>query len=187
MLTLVRTGFFTFALVLVLALNLVTFAPHAIAAPGQLDLSFNGTGKLVTPIGSSVDAARGMALHPDGGIVVAGACDIGPNLYDFCVARYHPNSSFDATFNGTGRVITPIGSVDDVATAVAPQTDGRIVVAGSCDIGGIRVFCVARYLANSALDLSFNGTGKTTTVLSSANNFAAALAVQDGRAARRSG
>lgn len=36
----------------------------------------------------------------------------------------------DPTFGTGGKVLTPIGSSDDQATAVTLQADGRIVVAG---------------------------------------------------------
>ena len=67
----------------------------AMAVPGALDLSFNGSGKVITPIGSgkvitpigsSTDVANSVALQPDGKIVVAGYCSNGAND-DFCLAR----------------------------------------------------------------------------------------------------
>ena len=40
-------------------------AAPAHAAPGDLDLTFGGTGKVTTPIGSSDDFARPVALQAD--------------------------------------------------------------------------------------------------------------------------
>jgi hypothetical protein len=54
---------------------------------GSLDMSFNTTGKLISPIGASDNAATAVALQPDGKIVVAGYCSNGSNN-DFCLARY---------------------------------------------------------------------------------------------------
>ena len=45
-----------------------------------------------------------------------------------------------------GTVITPIGSSDDEAFAVALQPDGKIVGAGRAVIGGQNVFAVVRLL-----------------------------------------
>jgi uncharacterized delta-60 repeat protein len=52
---------------------------------GSLDTSFNTTGKLISPIGASDNAATAVALQPDGKIVVAGYCSNGSNN-DFCLA-----------------------------------------------------------------------------------------------------
>ena len=41
-----------------------------------------------------------------------------------------PIGSLDTSFNTTGKLISPIGANDGVATAVALQPDGKIVVAG---------------------------------------------------------
>lgn len=61
--------------------------------------------------------------------------------------------------SGSGKVITSIGDGNDKATAVALQTDGKIVVVGTCDNGGLNSFCVARYLPNGQFDRGFNKTG----------------------------
>ena len=48
----------------------------AFAAPGDLDAAgFGaGTGKILTAIGPAYDRAAGIALQPDGKIIVAGPC-----------------------------------------------------------------------------------------------------------------
>ena len=94
-------------------------------------------------------------------------------------------AELDPTFGGTGKVTTPIGFDYDAVSGMAVQDDGKIVVAGQADLTGspnAPHFAVARYNSNGSLDLTFNGTGKTTTVLSAAGDSAAAIAVQsDGR------
>src|SRR5207249_4177864 len=42
------------------------------ASPAGLDVSFNGSGKVITPIGSGSDYAQSVAIQSDGKIVVAG-------------------------------------------------------------------------------------------------------------------
>jgi hypothetical protein len=49
----------------------VMLSAIVLAAPGNLDLTFNGTGKVTTPIGSDRDAANAVAIQPDGKIVAA--------------------------------------------------------------------------------------------------------------------
>ena len=89
----------------------------------------------------------------------------------------------DATFgSGFGTVITPIGSGTDVAYSLALQPDGMIVVAGTCSNGSDYDFCLARYLANGALDTNFNGTGKVITAIGNGNDGAYSIALRpDGK------
>jgi len=54
---------------------------------GTLDLSFSGDGKLTTAVGSAEDYINGVAIQPDGKIVVAGYSWSGTND-DFALARY---------------------------------------------------------------------------------------------------
>ncbi|MDX6583426.1 MAG: hypothetical protein QOI10_2610 [Solirubrobacterales bacterium] len=55
----------------------------------------------------------------------------------------------DTSFGTAGRTTTDVGGTD-VGNAVAFQSDGRIIVAGSTDTGAF----VARYSANGALDVA---------------------------------
>ena len=153
------------------------------AAPGDLDTAGfgSGLGKVMTPIGSNNDVANAVALQPDGKIVVAGNCYNGVNE-DFCLARYLPSGALDTSFNTTGKLMTPIGSIGDIAYALALQPDGKIVVAGYCSNDGNNDFCLARYLPSGALDTSFNATGTVITPIGSSYDYANALALQpDGK------
>jgi uncharacterized delta-60 repeat protein len=142
------------------------FALTRYNADGSLDTSFNGTGKLVTDIGSA-DWGIGysVTVQPDGKIVVAGESD-GINGFDFALARYNLNGSPDTSFNGTGKLVTDIGSGDwDSGYSVTVQSDGRIIVAGD-SLGGNAYssdFALVRYNPNGSLDTTFNGTGKVLT------------------------
>jgi len=150
---------------------------------GTLDTSFGGTGKVVTPVGSSSDdVAASVAIQADGKIVVAGYSYYGATV-DFAVVRYNSNGSLDTSFNGTGKVITPIGtSSTDYAAEVAIQSDGKIVAAGGSN-GGNYDFAVVRYNLNGTLDTSFNGTGIVVTPIgTSSTDYAAEVAIQaDGK------
>jgi len=62
--------------------------------------------------------------------------------------------------------------------AIALQTDGKIVAAGSI----FRSFALARYMPDGSLDTSFGSGGKVTTSLDGGVNAAKAFAVQsDGK------
>src|SRR5262249_12999563 len=87
------------------------FAPVRLNPNGALDASLGGTGKVITNLGSAADYARGVAVMPDGRIVVAGYTK-GVSNYDFAVVRYLPNGTLDTSFGGTGKIVTDLGGDD---------------------------------------------------------------------------
>src|SRR5262245_12185892 len=91
--------------------------------PGELDPSFGGDGKVTTDfnIGGYGDTAFGMALQPDGKILV-----VGVSNNNFAVVRYRTDGSLDPNFDGDGKVITDVGSYE-IAYRVALQPDGKII------------------------------------------------------------
>lgn len=134
---------------------------------GTLDESFSGNGyafanfALPGPLVRSVDEAYAVALQPDGGIVVAGRAERAVDDFDVAVARFLADGTRDDSFGSNGRVAFGIdddGATFDEATAVAIQTDGRIVVAGTSATGDSRML-VARLTADGQPDGSFNLTG----------------------------
>ena len=144
---------------------------------GSLDPSFNGTGRLTTSVGSGDDTGSSVALQSDGKIVVAGTSSAGGKS-SFAVARYNDDGSLDASFNGTGKATTAIGSGDDICYSMALQGDGKIVVAGSTSNGSKRSFAVVRYKVDGSLDTSFNGTGKAATSVGSSDDVCYGVALQ---------
>ena len=133
------------AIVVAFSCALLTPCAHAMPGqPGTLDTTWNGTGKVITAIGSDNDRATSMTLQPDGKVLLAGNCSNGANN-DFCAARYLANGTLDSTWNGTGKVITPIGSSNDYANAMTLQPDGKVLLAGYCANGFNYDFCALRY------------------------------------------
>ena len=148
---------------------------------GSLDTTWNGTGKVTTSIVTGSNSANAITLQPDGKVLLAGTCDNGTD-YDFCVARYLSNGTIDTTWNGTGTVITPIGTGSDYATSITLQPDGKVLLAGYCDRGGNFDFCAARYLASGTLDTTWNLTGKVITYLGGGDDIANSMTLQaDGK------
>ncbi len=141
---------------------------------GSLDASFDQDGKRIDNVGDRGGTGEAVALQEDGKIVVAGTSSNG-----FAVFRSNPDGSADTTFSGDGKVTTVIESFD-YGKAVAVQADNKIVVAGLSysSVTSTYSIAVARYDANGALDLSFNGTGIVTTILDFYSD-AIALALQD--------
>lgn len=130
------------------------------ASNGQLDTTFNSTGVLRIPLGSDSASVNSLVLQADGKYVLAGQCSNGTNL-DFCMARVTAAGALDTTFNSTGKATTAMGSANDVAYKVAIDADGKIVLAGHCEVSTNSFFlCMARYTTAGLLDTTFNATGK---------------------------
>ncbi len=157
------------------------FAVVRYNSDGSLDTWFDQDGKVTTSILGQFDQANSVVLQRDGKIVVAGT-----SLYDFAVVRYNPDGSLDTSFDGDGKVTTPIfAGSDDRGYSVGLQPDGRIVVVGaSNDNTGINeVFSLVRYNPDGSLDSTFDGDGKLVTdVVEGASDQAFAISLQpDGK------
>lgn len=125
---------------------------------GSLDNSFSFDGKQTTQIGAGNDVGNAIAIQA-GKIVVSGSAVVGGNN-DFAVARYNDNGSLDTTFDTDGKATTAVGAGEDVGNALAIQTDGKILVAGSAFNGTNNDFAVVRYNADGSLDNSYGNSGK---------------------------
>ena len=170
-----------------------TFADFILArfdADGSLDTGFGVDGKVTTDMGSGLrsEEALGVAIQPDGKIVVVGYTSIpstppAPRLPDtFALARYNSDGSLDTGFGDGGKVS---GNVNGRAFAVAIQDDGKIVVAGeftfdSTNGNDFGDFTVARFVTNGNLDASFgsSGTGQIVTDIGLSTNAAQNLVLQ---------
>ncbi|HVE58281.1 MAG TPA: delta-60 repeat domain-containing protein, partial [Pyrinomonadaceae bacterium] len=163
-------------------IGLVRYNPN-----GSLDSSFDGDGKLTTVVLGNSDLANSVAIQTDGKIVIGGFCGgmvSGHYVNGFAVVRYNPNGSLDTSFDGDGKATTVILSGNNVANALAIQTDGKIVAAGYSDNDTAfeKFFSVVRYNANGSLDASFDEDGKTTNSVGSRISSAQAVAIQsDGK------
>jgi len=124
---------------------------------GNLDTSFDGDGKVTIDFGG-YDGANAVAIQSDDKIVVAGYTS-GPSD-DFAVARLLTNGALDTTFDGDGKATVDFGGYDG-ASAVAVQSDGKIVAAGYT-AGPADDGAVARLLTTGTLDPTFSSDGKAT-------------------------
>jgi uncharacterized delta-60 repeat protein len=146
---------------------------------GSLDTTFDSDGIVITTALSPYDRANDVAIQADGKIVVAGSA-YNSSIYRnyFAVVRYNTDGSLDTTFDGDGKVITPILNNDSVANAVAIQMDGKIVAAGYSD----NDFAVVRYNIDGSLDTGFDEDGKVITTVLNSVEIATAVAIQmDGK------
>lgn len=66
--------------------------------------------------------------------------------------------------------------------SVAAQRDGKIVVAGYADVGGVDQFALVRYNSDGSLDTTFNSNGKVTTAVGTGTCKGQGVALQgDGK------
>ncbi len=125
------------------------FAVVRYTAAGALDATFGTGGKATTVIGGISEGGK-MALQPDGKILLTGSYFNGSN-YDLATVRFTAVGSLDTTFGTSGKVTTPIGSLNDLGAGIALQEDRKIVVAGSTTVGTTSDFAVVRYLGDEPL------------------------------------
>jgi len=158
---------FLYSILFFLSQSIIIFS-----TPGDLDITFNSTGSVVTNVGAAVgknNAARAVVIDDSNNFVVAGT-----NGIDFALARYTSAGVLDGTFGTAGTVVTGMGGANDVAYGVAIQSDGKIVAAGT---DGAH-FALARYTTAGVLDTSFGTIGKTiTTIGVSTSSIAYGIAI----------
>jgi uncharacterized delta-60 repeat protein len=118
-------------------------------ADGALDTTFDLDGKQTIAY-SGTGQGRGIAVQPDGKIVVAGP---GGSGQDFAVARLESNGTLDLGFAGDGARLVDLGG-DDFAAALVLQPNGKIVVMGDVDNDD---FALLRLHPDGSLDLGFDG------------------------------
>lgn len=149
--------------------------PSTSTVSGALDPSFGNAGRSTA---SAFGGERsGMALQPDGKVVMAGGSTAA-----YLLARFNVDGSLDSGFGAGGKVTTDMiagGIVQEEARAVAIQPDGKIVVAGFTRTGLPFALALARYRADGSLDPTFGSGGK---VIGAVQGRAFAMALQaDGR------
>ena len=167
---------------------------------GSLDNTFGTGGRVVTAATAYDDEGNGLAIQPDGKILVAGfisnTCFSDCYSNQFClpsltVLRYNGDGTLDATFGQGGTTVIPTDPYSGGrGLRVMIQGDGKIVAAGNrmyyyCDdyYGGqysISGLLMARFDEQGKVDstFGFNGIVKDTTVMS----YVATAAMQpDGK------
>lgn len=148
---------------------------------GTPDNTFDQDGIVTTSFGPYGDEALSIGIQSDGKIVVAGSSYNGGNT-DVAIARYLQNGRLDSTFSDDGMLTTAIGNSNDVAYAIAIQSDGKIVIGGARELNGNYDFALVRYNGNGSLDSSFATDGILTTAAGSGQDRIYALAIQqDGK------
>lgn len=150
---------------------------------GTLDTNFGVNGIVETQLIVETMGYNLIKLQPDGKILVVGSKSNTSNLNhsDFAAMRYNPDGTVDTDFGTNGIVITDFNSKDDVANAVALQSDGKIIVAGFTysDSNGKSNVSLVRYLNNGTIDSAFGDNGKSVLpgMASNSHDFSTCIQV----------
>jgi uncharacterized delta-60 repeat protein len=128
----------------------------ALAAPGDLDPTFSGDGKLAIDLGGE-DVAQDVAIQPNGRIVVGGYGWSEEETTDIATARLTATGAFDGSFNGDGLARYEADGAQQ-GNALALQADGKVVIAGSYGAGPPSALAV-RFGSDGELDADFGSFG----------------------------
>lgn len=147
---------------------------------GHLDTTFSGNGR-IGPVVWGVFALA-VALQPDGRIVVGGDFDI----FAFGLARFHRDGRLDRSFGGDGVVREEVDGVEQGASGIVIQPNGRIVATGSSgphEFGDNTIprFVLIRRLADGHRDTSFGVKGEVTAFFEGGARAHGSAVDADGR------
>ena len=140
--------------------SLIVAVP-ASAAPGGLDATFSGDGKVATaPPASNVDDGEDVVVQADGKIVVVGLRDDedAPWTYTL-VARYLEDGTPDPDFGGGDGLVTLPLAQRSAGFAVELLSDQRIAIGGYVRDGFDHAFAAFLLTTAGELDASFDGDG----------------------------
>lgn len=124
------------------------------SALGVLDAANFGNGGIVTTSFGDGLTAYDCVIQPDGKIVLVGNVIIS-GVPQIILVRYLTNGNLDINFNSNG-IVTTLYGVSSFGNAVALQSDGKIVVAGS---SAGHVLLVRYNSADGSVDTSFGVNG----------------------------
>ncbi len=123
---------------------------------GNLDETFGDGGIVIGEEGT----AEAMTIQTDGKIVLAGT-----DGFSIKLLRYNSEGILDDSFGAGGIVISEVG-ISSQASAVAIQSDGKIITAGTAvDESFSSGFSVVRHNSIGTLDNTFGVEGKVLTIL----------------------
>jgi uncharacterized delta-60 repeat protein len=143
--------------------NTTVFYPlgdYVVNQPNQPSCTFGASGRRSTRFGINTDdSANAVVNIPiSGGYYVVGTTNAGSHN-DFAIWKVTAAGKTDLGFGTAGKVVIDFaGGSDDQAKAVALDSSGRILVAGSSGTD----FGIVRLNTNGSLSTSFSTDGKQT-------------------------
>src|SRR4029453_55384 len=140
---------------------------------GTVDPTFGQFGVASIP---QFRGAAALAVQPDGKVLVAGTDLSQGAAISFAIARLTSTGLPDAAFGTRGVATSPLSSFAAVS-ALAVQSDGRIIAAGSASglVGSDPVnsmLVLVRFTASGQVDSSYGSDGiATTSILPATPSF----------------
>ena len=126
-----------------------------LAADGALDQSFGAGGSVdAAPDAAGSVSCEGLAIQPDGRLLVAGSARLGSDASGLLVRLLSDGSPDDTFFAST------VGAQMSQATALALDAAGKVLVAGRGPSGAAGAV-VARLNADGVLDTTYGNAGTT--------------------------
>ena len=150
---------------------------------GTIDSTFGSNGVTIA-LNPWHRTATAMILQPDGKILVSGNAQTTDPIsltkrVVWSVSRFQANGLPDSAFGNGGTSSFPLLGLEGVATSLALQSNGQIVVTGQ----GNRQPIVSRLNPDGLLDSSFAGDGLAPLAVSNGAAVASKVRVQsDGKA-----
>lgn len=120
---------------------------------GTLDTTFNSpTGYIIYSIGAGSNA-NGVGVQSTGRIIVGGS-SVTDGIPSITLLGFTSSGTLDTTFGSSGIVLSNPGVIN-ILTALAIQSDDKIVALGTAD----GVLTIIRYNANGSIDTGFGTSG----------------------------
>jgi uncharacterized delta-60 repeat protein len=146
-------------------------------AGGAPDPSFSGNGVYTTRFSQGDAYGYGVAIQPDGKIVVVGEVDPKSGVSNPAILRLDPDGTPDTTFGDHGRVVIKIPDGHqgyDSPWRVVVQAHGKLAMAGWLARASASNYktLVMRLRPNGSLDPTFSGDGWTTVDVDGTDNYA---------------
>ncbi len=147
--------------------------------PGDIDRTFGVNGIVRTGF-TTAGQIDGSIYQADGKAIVVGEIFQNGSNQDFYAVRFNLDGTLDTTFGQSGSVAIAVSTRSDYAANVAVQPDGKILICGlSRDANSKYKFALVRLEPDGMLDQTFGVNGISITSISSGDDFASAVAVQD--------
>lgn len=117
---------------------------------GELDVTFNKTGKLNLAIGTQFNVVYSVLVQQDHKILACGTVDT-----NFAIIRLNIDGSFDKSFANSGKFILPVINTDSLRQSMALAKNGKIYITGASN----DQFIVIALNSNGTFDSNFANNG----------------------------
>ncbi|MBK8245085.1 MAG: hypothetical protein IPK88_16785 [Saprospiraceae bacterium] len=150
---------------------------------GQLDLTFNRSGKAIFPIDNQSLEANSIITQTDGKILISGIATSTKTKRDYFVIRCKNNGELDESFNQNGKLIIDFYGKDDFCYDLAQQPDGKILMTGIVSLPNFeRKAGIVRLNTNGTLDSTFGTNGiSISSFIHKGEDSRAILVQKDGK------